>query len=66
MLGVAVADNEVVCSATELVEVILPSVTSCGVHLAEFVSGAVGYILDESATEVCTYCPLASTNDFLS
>ncbi|WVQ84203.1 hypothetical protein IAT38_006354 [Cryptococcus sp. DSM 104549] len=64
ILGTALANNSVVCSATELLTFTAPAGQTCGEYMAGYMSMAGGYLVDEAAS-VCEFCALSSTNVFL-
>jgi ATP-binding cassette, subfamily G (WHITE), member 2, PDR len=77
MLGVGVADNAVRCADVELLHFDPPLSNSgptglaqtCAEYLAPFLrqtGGAVGYLTNPQATTDCAYCPVRSTNSFLT
>jgi ATP-binding cassette subfamily G (WHITE) protein 2 (PDR) len=66
MLSVAVANTAVVCASNELLTIQPFSGETCKEYLGEYMSSFGGNLLNPSATEDCSFCPLASTNDFLA
>src|SRR5208282_5618394 len=52
----------VVCDRSELVTFDPPSGQSCGVYSAEFLSTALGYLVNPNATTNCQYCSLREAN----
>jgi ATP-binding cassette subfamily G (WHITE) protein 2 (PDR) len=66
MLGVGVANTQVECSDTELLEITTPGTQTCGEYLQQWVSQAGGQIINPDATGTCQFCALDSTNNFLA
>ncbi|KAK7926558.1 ATPase [Apiospora marii] len=66
MLSTGLANTAVTCSAAELVKFDPPAGSTCGAYLEKYVSTVGGYIVDKGATSACQYCPMASTNAFLT
>lgn len=66
MLTTALKDTRITCAATELVRLDPPSGQTCGAFLADYMSVAGGYLVDESATQGCEFCSIADTNAFLT
>lgn len=66
VLSTGLANVDVTCAANEIVPIQPPSNMSCGEYLDSFATVAQGYILDRDATESCQYCPVKSTNTFLT
>lgn len=66
MLATGLANADVTCAAAELVRFAPPDGTTCGAYLGSYVQAVGGYVVDPSATETCRYCPMASTNAFLT
>ncbi|WWD22190.1 hypothetical protein CI109_106681 [Kwoniella shandongensis] len=66
MLGSAVANTNVVCSATELLHFDPPSGQTCGAYLQSYIASAGGYLVDSNATDACEFCAIQSTNTFLA
>lgn len=66
MLGVGVANTQVTCSDSELLQITAPDGQTCGAYLQQWVSLAGGQIINPDATGSCQFCALDSTNNFLS
>ena len=66
VMSATVGNSNVVCSASELVQVIPPANFTCGQYLGGYASAAGGYLTNTSATDVCGYCSISSTNTFLT
>ncbi|KAF9875065.1 ABC transporter [Colletotrichum karsti] len=65
-LSTCLHGSKVVCTAKEIVQVPVPSNMTCGEFLGPFVQGAGGYLVDAAATDMCGYCRMATTDDFLA
>ncbi|KAK6224463.1 abc-2 type transporter [Colletotrichum tabaci] len=65
-LSTCLHGSKVVCTAKELVRVPAPANTTCADFLGPFVQGAGGYLVDGAATDVCSYCSMRTTDDFLA
>lgn len=66
MLTTALANNEVVCSAVELVKLVPPTGMTCIQYMGTFIDDVGGYLSDPNATDSCGYCPMSETNTFLT
>lgn len=67
MLSVGLSNSSVVCSSTELLDIIPTNDTvTCGSYMASYIADYGGYLTDSSATGACEYCTMASTNVYLS
>ena len=66
VLSATLGNSEVVCSTTELVQIVPPANFTCGEYLQPYASAAGGYLTNTSATDVCHYCAMSSTNTFLT
>ena len=64
-MAATIGDSNVVCSATELVQIVPPANFTCGSYLGNYTNIAGGYLINSTATDLCHYCTLSSTNDFL-
>ncbi|KAH6658427.1 putative ABC multidrug transporter [Truncatella angustata] len=58
-------DAKVVCESGELTHIPLPSNTTCGDYMSEFLSQAAGYVADSTSTTSCDYCPYTTGADYL-
>ncbi|KAK4184983.1 ZEB2-regulated ABC transporter 1 [Podospora australis] len=65
LMSTAVANSEVVCADYEVLHMSAPNGTSCGDFLGPFAEAAGGRVLNPVGREMCEYCPLGTTNDFL-
>ncbi|KAI9099899.1 putative ABC transporter [Phlyctochytrium arcticum] len=66
MLATGVANTRVVCSEIEFFRMEPVSGQTCGQYLADWIAAAGGYVESPNATSDCRYCPVDSTNVFLS
>lgn len=62
----AVGQYPVVCKDKELVHLTPPSGQTCGDYLTSYINASGGYITDPSATDTCSYCSSATTDEFLA
>lgn len=65
-LSTGLAGNEVRCSEIDFLHFAPPNGTTCGEYLEPFMKMAGGRLADPSATEMCQFCSLTSTDVFLS
>ncbi|UPK93740.1 hypothetical protein LCI18_004675 [Fusarium solani-melongenae] len=65
IMATGLANTEVTCAANEYVVFDAPKGQDCATYLADYISAAGGYVLNESATSDCQYCPMKDTNVFL-
>ena len=54
------------CAAQEFLEFDPSAGSTCGAYMADYISGAGGYLLDPQATSNCQFCQLESTDVFLA
>ncbi|OAQ63731.1 ABC transporter CDR4 [Purpureocillium lilacinum] len=67
LLSTGLAHADVVCAANEYISVKPPgNDTTCMEFLGPYIKIAGGYLLNEDATNECNYCPIATTDDFLT
>lgn len=66
VMSASIANSDVVCSTKELVQLQPPTNMSCSEFLDPFMEVAGGKLVHTAAGDVCSYCPQASTNDFLA
>ena len=67
LLSTGLAHADVVCAANEYISVKPPgNDTTCMEFLGPYIKIAGGYLLNEDATSECNYCPIATTDDFLT
>ncbi|OJJ07476.1 hypothetical protein ASPVEDRAFT_88724 [Aspergillus versicolor CBS 583.65] len=65
MMTTAVANTDVVCAANELLHFAPPSGQTCGQYMQAYIDSAGGYLQDNNATDLCTYCTVGKTNLYL-
>jgi ABC-type multidrug transport system permease subunit len=65
IMATGLANTEVTCAANEYVVFDPVKGQNCGAYLQDYVAAAGGYVLNESATSDCQYCPMKDTNVFL-
>ncbi|KAK7227522.1 hypothetical protein V2G26_015525 [Clonostachys chloroleuca] len=66
VMSAAIAGANVTCSAAEILQLIPPASLTCGAFLLEFADAAGGLLLNPESTDECRYCPLRTTDQFLS
>lgn len=66
MLGVAIANTNVVCADNELLSFNPPSGQTCGQYMSNYIAAAGGYLINEDATIGCSFCSVSKTNVFLA
>jgi ABC-type multidrug transport system permease subunit len=67
-LGTSVANAPITCASNEIITFQPADNATCDDYLREYLSVAGGYVANGSggSREECQYCPMGSTNDFLS
>lgn len=65
MLSTGVANTLVECSDIEILNFQPEHGATCGEWMSDWIKAAGGYLVNESATSNCGYCPVRETNDFL-
>lgn len=65
-LGTALANAKATCDANEYLSFDAPAGSDCGKYMKNFSDQTGGFLLDPSATDKCEYCPIGTTNQFLS
>ncbi|KAF5025555.1 hypothetical protein F66182_2363 [Fusarium sp. NRRL 66182] len=66
LMSTGLANTDVTCAANEYVSFAPPNGSTCGEYLAAYVDDAGGYVLDNSSTTECLFCPIADTNVYLA
>lgn len=66
ILSTGLALNKVECAANEFVHFQAPAGQTCSQWVAAYQERAPGYLGDTTAVTNCSYCPLDSTDQFLS
>ncbi|VEU22722.1 DEKNAAC103794 [Brettanomyces naardenensis] len=65
MLAAGIGRSPVYCSANEFVSFPPPAGMTCGEYMDLYISAAGGYLKDDSATDVCSFCSLSTTDGYL-
>ena len=67
MVTAGIANTNLTCSRTELVQIQLPSTgySTCTEYLAPYIATAGGKLLHGAPSEPCLYCPVTETNVLL-
>ncbi|KAK7427794.1 Multidrug resistance protein [Neonectria magnoliae] len=66
MLSTGLANADVTCSSNELINFLPPSGETCGDYMSDYMGAVGGYLKDAANTTSCEYCPIDSTNTFLT
>lgn len=66
LMSSAVANSEVHCALHEILEMRPVEGSTCGQFLSSYIDSAGGIVLNPGATDICRYCPIASSNEFLA
>lgn len=66
MLSTAVANTDVICASNEWVQFTPPNGTTCIKFMESYIDQVGGKLQVEQATDKCNFCPISSTNVFLS
>ena len=64
LLSTSLANSPVRCASNEYLK--FEPVGTCLDYMKEYISRAGGYLLNPEATDLCQYCRLDNTNDFLA
>ncbi|KAF5634266.1 ABC1 transport [Fusarium sp. NRRL 52700] len=65
IMSTCVWGSNVKCADNEILQMAVPGNMTCGDYMGPFIKAAGGYLLDRSSTDVCKYCSLATTDEFL-
>ena len=65
LLGQAIGNQEINCSAVEFVTLEPPPGLTCQGYMEAFTSVAGGYITNPEATSSCNFCAFRTTDQFL-
>ncbi|KAJ9420068.1 ATP-binding cassette transporter CGR1 [Fusarium oxysporum] len=65
IMSTCVWGSNVKCADNEVLQMAVPGNMTCGDYMGPFIKAAGGYLLDRSSTDVCKYCSLATTEEFL-
>lgn len=66
LISTAIGQAPVHCAANEFLKFNSPDNTSCGAYLQPYIETMGGYLLNAEATEICEYCQIDNTDQFLS
>lgn len=66
VISAGIGNAEVTCADNELVTVVPPGGQTCGEYLTAYATANDGQIMNPNATSDCSFCPLSSTNTFLT
>jgi ATP-binding cassette, subfamily G (WHITE), member 2, SNQ2 len=66
LLGQALGKQEIICGSVELVTIQPPSGQTCQSYMETYISTAGGYLTNADASSDCSFCPISSTDQFLS
>ncbi|KKA28449.1 hypothetical protein TD95_002583 [Thielaviopsis punctulata] len=66
IMSVGLANSEVTCATNEYIKFSPPSGQTCGEYMSKYIAKAGGYLLNESATDMCSFCTIKDTNVFLA
>ncbi|VEU21196.1 DEKNAAC102123 [Brettanomyces naardenensis] len=66
ILSAGIGQSSVHCSPNEFVSFPPPDGQTCGVYMEPYMSAAGGYLQNNSATDMCEFCSLSSTNQYLA
>lgn len=64
-MSTCVWGSNVKCADNEILQMAVPGNMTCGDYMGPFIKEAGGYLLDRASTDVCKYCSLATTEEFL-
>ncbi|CAH0028476.1 unnamed protein product [Clonostachys rhizophaga] len=66
MIATAVANSKVECASVEFMQFAPPSGTTCGQFMGPYIQQVGGYLRDENATDMCSFCTISDTNVYLA
>jgi ATP-binding cassette, subfamily G (WHITE), member 2, PDR len=66
IMAAATANSEVACATNEVLQMLAPGGMSCGDFIGPFANFTGGRVLNPKARDLCNYCPIATSNDFLA
>ncbi|KAL1957007.1 hypothetical protein VTO42DRAFT_6496 [Malbranchea cinnamomea] len=66
LLSTSLANAPITCASNEYLQFSSPDGLSCEEYMQPYMSWAGGYLLNGLDTDLCQYCQMRSTNDFLS
>lgn len=65
IMSTSVYGSDVTCAQNEILQMAAPANMTCGDFMDPFIKEAGGYLLDPTSTDMCHYCALSSTEQFL-
>ncbi len=65
LMSGSVYGSDVVCAKNEVARLAVPPNMTCESFMGPFAGAVGGKLINPSAMDVCEYCPLATTNEFL-
>lgn len=65
-LSAAIGEAPVHCATDEFLTMSAPGQQTCGEYLAAYVETAGGYVSNPSESDMCQYCPISSTTEYLT
>ncbi|KAK5681587.1 hypothetical protein LTS10_006120 [Elasticomyces elasticus] len=65
LLEPVVWDVDVQCKPNELTRIPLPSASTCGEYMADFLSTNAGYVVDPNNSTMCEYCEYSTGADYM-
>lgn len=65
LLSTAIGQADITCAPKELLNLTPPSNMTCSDFLTPFAEAAGGRLLTPGARDLCSYCPIATTDVFL-
>jgi ATP-binding cassette subfamily G (WHITE) protein 2 (SNQ2) len=65
LLEPVIWDVDVKCKQKEVTQISLPSGSTCGEYMADFLSSNAGYVLDPNNSTSCEYCEYTTGADYL-
>lgn len=66
LMSATVAGSEVTCAQNEILYMQSPGNMTCNDYLGPYANFAGGTILNPNSRDLCSYCSLASTNEYLA
>ncbi|KAF7560227.1 hypothetical protein G7046_g3935 [Stylonectria norvegica] len=66
VLSTSISGADVTCASNEILTIKSPGVMSCGDFMGPFIEYAGGKLVNPASTDACEYCPIATSNEYLS
>ena len=66
IMSASVAGSEVTCAPNEILQMQAPGNMTCGEFLGPYAKVAGGTVQNPASSDVCGFCSLATTNEFLA